>query len=149
MKKKYPNSVYTGIHADPETWGMCCSYEAARKCAEQYYDIYERKDHPWSVFFGVNLFLLKWLGICFFCDLPVIVAFYYTDLPYSCLFIALPILVALCGYCEYRLHKATHDYHAHGLSIPYDDWRARVVWARGFLGAVVIDIILLGLNGML
>lgn len=44
MAKKYPASVYSGIHRDDEdSWGMCCSYEAACRCAEEHYDI-NRKD---------------------------------------------------------------------------------------------------------
>lgn len=38
QKKLYPPSVYFGITDDPETWGMCCSEEMARKCAEEHYD---------------------------------------------------------------------------------------------------------------
>lgn len=42
--KKYPDEVYTGIHPNDEnSWGMCCSYEMACKCAEEHYDA-ERKD---------------------------------------------------------------------------------------------------------
>ena len=33
----YPSSVYFGITDDPDTWGMCCSEEMARKCAEENY----------------------------------------------------------------------------------------------------------------
>ena len=37
--KKYPKDLYDGITSDPDTWGMCCSEEMARKCAESNYDI--------------------------------------------------------------------------------------------------------------
>lgn len=35
---KYPESLYSGITDDPDTWGMCCSEEQARHCAEAWYD---------------------------------------------------------------------------------------------------------------
>lgn len=42
--KKYPDEVYAGIHPNDEnSWGMCCSYEMACKCAEEHYDM-ERKE---------------------------------------------------------------------------------------------------------
>lgn len=42
--KKYPGSIYSGIHPDDEnSWGMCCSYEMACRCAEDNYD-YNRKE---------------------------------------------------------------------------------------------------------
>lgn len=42
--KKYPDEVYAGIHPNDEnSWGMCCSYEMAYRCAEEHYDR-ERKE---------------------------------------------------------------------------------------------------------
>ena len=45
----YPSSVYSGITDDPDSWGMCCSKEMAYKCAEDYYDIYVRKDKNYLI----------------------------------------------------------------------------------------------------
>lgn len=35
---RYPPQVYSGISDDPDSWGMCCSEEMARRCAEQHWD---------------------------------------------------------------------------------------------------------------
>lgn len=35
---RYPPQVYSGISDDPNSWGMCCSEEMARRCAEQHWD---------------------------------------------------------------------------------------------------------------
>lgn len=34
---RYPAYIYNGISSDPDTWGMCCSEEMVRKCAESNY----------------------------------------------------------------------------------------------------------------
>ena len=44
MRKKtkesyhYPPQAYSGISDNPDSWGMCCSEEMARRCAEQHWD---------------------------------------------------------------------------------------------------------------
>lgn len=55
---KYPDEVYRGINPNDEnSWGMCCSYEMACRCAEEHYDM-ERKER--REFWG---FILKSLII--------------------------------------------------------------------------------------
>ena len=36
---RYPPQVYSGISDNPDSWGMCCSEEMARRCAEQHWDV--------------------------------------------------------------------------------------------------------------
>lgn len=45
MKKHsgYPSHVYSGIGESPDSWGMCCSEEMARRCAECNWDNRESK----------------------------------------------------------------------------------------------------------
>lgn len=35
---RYPPQAYSGISDNPDSWGMCCSEEMARRCAEQHWD---------------------------------------------------------------------------------------------------------------
>lgn len=46
---KYPESLYSGITDDPDTWGMCCSEEQARKCAEAWYDDQIKDDKKFGI----------------------------------------------------------------------------------------------------
>lgn len=149
MKKKYPNSVYTGIHSDPETWGMCCSEEAAQKCAEEYYDIYERKDHFWSVFFGVQLFIMKWIGICFLCGCTMLVIYDTFNMSPIVLVCALPVFAMILLFYEIGYRKAKKNYQKHGLYEPYCSWKVYVTIARGYFGATAFAVVALLLNGML
>ncbi len=58
--KKYPKDLYDGITSDPDTWGMCCSEEMARKCAESNYDI------RWKT-------RMQYLKYCIIQEIPTIV----------------------------------------------------------------------------
>lgn len=46
---KYPESLYSGITDDPDTWGMCCSEEQARRCAEAWYDDQIKEDKKFGI----------------------------------------------------------------------------------------------------
>lgn len=46
---KYPESLYSGITDDPDTWGMCCSEEQARRCAEAWYDMRMKEDRKFGI----------------------------------------------------------------------------------------------------
>ena len=46
---KYPESLYSGITDDPDTWGMCCSEEQARRCAEAWYDDQIKEDRKCGI----------------------------------------------------------------------------------------------------
>lgn len=46
---KYPESLYSGITDDPDTWGMCCSEEQARRCAEAWYDDQIKEDRKFGL----------------------------------------------------------------------------------------------------
>ena len=46
---KYPESLYSGITSDPDTWGMCCSEYQARRCAEAWYDNQIKKDRMFGI----------------------------------------------------------------------------------------------------
>lgn len=46
---KYPESLYSGITDDPDTWGMCCSEEQARHCAEAWYDNQIKEDKKFGI----------------------------------------------------------------------------------------------------
>lgn len=61
--KKYPAHVYRGITSDPDTWGMCCSEEMARKCAEEYYDTSkkEKKERISSAIISFIVILLAFV----------------------------------------------------------------------------------------
>lgn len=63
--KKYPSRVYSNIHPDDEnSWGMCCSYEMACRCAEQHYDA--DKKHSIIVFIQVIVALIVGISIMIF-----------------------------------------------------------------------------------
>lgn len=51
-RKKYPARAYRGITSDHNTWGMCCSEEMARLCAEEHYDRYRRDEIKFTVMAG-------------------------------------------------------------------------------------------------
>ena len=64
-EKKYPNWLYDGITDDSDSWGMCCSKETARKCAEEYYDRHMRRNN-WTqafVFFILPIMLIIAVGL--------------------------------------------------------------------------------------
>lgn len=46
---KYPESLYSGITDDPDSWGMCCSEEQARRCAEAWYDDQIKEDKKFGI----------------------------------------------------------------------------------------------------
>lgn len=46
---KYPESLYSGITDDPDTWGMCSSEEQARRCAEAWYDNQIKEDRKFGI----------------------------------------------------------------------------------------------------
>ena len=46
---KYPESLYSGITDDPVTWGMCCSEEQPRRCAEAWYDDQIKEDRKFGI----------------------------------------------------------------------------------------------------
>lgn len=52
-EKKYPAHVYRGITGDPDTWGMCCSEEMARLCAEEHYDRNRRDGAKFAFLAGI------------------------------------------------------------------------------------------------
>lgn len=62
--KKYPDKVYEGINNNSDTWGMCCSENMARKCAEDWYDNHGGKreiilERFANIFLNIYSFIIK------------------------------------------------------------------------------------------
>lgn len=58
MKPEYPKNLYDGITDDPDSWGMCCSREAAEQCAREWYDRYHREELKYKIVAGTIAVLI-------------------------------------------------------------------------------------------
>lgn len=98
MAKKYPASVYSGIHRDDEnSWGMCCSYEAACQCAEEHYDINLKDFIKSSIKMGIAMIII----------IAAIVSLMRLEHKYEQE--AIKNSIAVCSYCHQHI-APEHNY---------------------------------------
>lgn len=112
-KRRYPPDIYRNITDDPDTWGMCCSKEAARSCAEAYYDDTERihsfKDVILAFILSIVMAMMHTMQAGIMMFLPVIIIYGLTGNAYFGFIPVCIIGITMAIRAIIHLHKEFTD----------------------------------------